>query len=321
MELSPFLIEPILKTKPWGGRRLGEIFGRELPGSEKIGESWELSARPADSNRIISGPFSGKSLLEAIEKNPTEFLGEKIAEKYGAKLPLLAKFIDASDHLSIQVHPDDCMALNLRESDTGKHEAWLIVEARPGATLILGTSRELSYEEIIELCEQGRHNECLNYLSVEKGDVIAVPPGTLHSIGRGIVLFEVSQNSDLTYRVDDWKRNIAGRELHRERAREIVTCGPPIQPVKREIKSLPVSTIYECEHFRIQELRLTDDAAELKNSLFRSITVLEGALDIRGGEETVRAGAGRTVFCPACAGELNIKGSGKAIIIEPVLTV
>ena len=317
MKIAPFLLEPVLKTKPWGGRSLSRLFGRPLPEGKKTGESWELCARPGDSCTVASGPLSGKSLLEAIGEDPAGMLGADVAAVYGGVLPVLAKFIDAHDWLSIQVHPDDCAAAALGESDPGKEEAWLVVEARPGASLVLGAAREMAFEKLVELCEQGRHEDCLNFVEVVAGDVVSVPPGTLHAIGKGIVLFEVSQNSDLTYRIDDWNRKSPGRALHREKARKVLTCGPPAVAKRRPSRSAPLVTLHDCQYFRLLEVAPESAPVVLEGGAFASLTAIEGSLEIGEGGALLELSAGRTAFIPACVPGTTVSGPGRAAIVRP----
>jgi mannose-6-phosphate isomerase len=317
LEIAPFLLEPVLKPKPWGGQSLSRLFGRALPEGEKIGESWELCARRDDSNAITSGPLTGKTLLEVIRAEPEAMLGADTYAACGSNLPVLAKFIDAGDWLSIQVHPDDCVAAALGESDPGKEEAWLVIDAVPGASLVLGTARELTFEKLVELCEQGRYSDCLNFVEVEAGDVIAVPPGTLHAAGKGIVLFEVSQNSDITYRVDDWQRHSLGRELHRDRAREVLTCKPPVRAKEKPDRTGPLTLLHEAEHFRLLEISPGEGTVELEGGTFASITALEGYLEVQAQEAALELGAGMTAFIPASVKRAAVSGAGRAAVLEP----
>jgi mannose-6-phosphate isomerase len=314
--IAPFLLEPIIKPKPWGGRSLERLFGRSLPEGGAIGESWEVSARPGESNLIASGPHAGTTLLELIETEPEAVLGAGVAAAHGNRLPVIAKFIDAARWLSIQVHPDDCVAKALQESDPGKEEAWLVVDARPGATLVLGVSHEMSFEKLIELCEEKKYEECLNFVEVQAGDVISIPPGTLHSAGEGIVLFEVSANSDLTYRVDDWNRRNPKRELHRDKAREILTCSPPVLP-RRPRASAPVSVLHEAQHFRMAEVFPGKSAISLDADSFAALTALEGSLVIESGDNRLDVPAGRTVFLPSPASSAGISGPGRGVAVLP----
>ncbi len=319
MSITPFLLEPLLKPKPWGGRSLERLFNRKLPEGAKIGESWEVSARPGDSSVIATGPYAGKTLLELIESEPEAVLGSSVIAAHGKRLPVIAKFIDAAGRLSIQVHPDDCTAKALRESDPGKEEAWLVLDAGPGAYLIFGVSRELTFEKLVELCKQNRYEECLNFVQVETGDVIGIPPGTLHSVGEGIVLFEVSANSDLTYRIDDWNRNNPERELHRDKARQILTCKPPVMPVRHPEISSGMTVLHDGACFRMLEVLPGESPVLLDADGFATLTALEGSLAIETGETRMTLPAGRTAFLPKQASIPSISGSGRAVAVMPIV--
>lgn len=316
-DIPPFMLQPVLKPKPWGGRNLARLFGRALPTGENIGESWELSGRAGDSNLIADSPLAGKLLYDAIQAEPELILGKAVMERYGGSMPVLVKFIDACEALSVQVHPDDCAARALGENDPGKEEAWLVIEARPGATVVLGASSEISFERLVELCEEGRHADCLNFVEVEAGDVIEVPPGTLHSVGKGLVLLEVSQNSDLTYRVDDWGRKSASRELHRDKAGSIAICGPPAKLKDRPARNAPTLPLHTGRHFSVLEVVPGSDEVALDLDAFASVTGIRGAVRIRSGDSILEVEAGRTAFVPACVPETAISGSGRAVVIKP----
>jgi mannose-6-phosphate isomerase len=314
---APFLLEPILKAKPWGGRSLEKLFDRNLPEGAGIGESWEVAARPGDSNAIASGPHVGKTLLELIESDPEGILGAGVSPASGGRLPVIVKFIDAAEWLSIQVHPDDCVAAALRESDPGKEEAWLVVDARPGATLVLGVSREMTFEKLVELCEEDKYEECLNFVEVKAGDVISIPPGTLHSAGKGIFLFEVSANSDLTYRVDDWNRENPRRQLHRDKAREILTCKPPVMPGQPPRDPSGVTLLHKGLHFEMVEVIPGESAVSLDTDGFATLTAFEGGVTVQAGSASLSLPAGRTAFLPPPASGASVSGPGRAIAVLP----
>jgi mannose-6-phosphate isomerase len=315
--VSPFLLKPVLKPKPWGGRSLERVFSRTLPEGVMIGESWEVSARPGDSCMVESGPHAGKSLLELIESDPEQLMGKTLAAIHGTRLPIIAKFIDAAERLSIQVHPDDCVAKALKESEPGKEEAWLVVDARPGAMLVLGVSRKMTFDRLVELCEQNKYEECLNFVQVRAGDVISIPPGRLHSAGEGILLFEVSANSDLTYRLDDWNRRNPERELHRDKAREILTCRPPVMPEKHPRTPGPVNVLHEGSLFSMVEVAPGESSASLKTEGFATLTSLEGTVTAEVAGTSLAVPAGRTCFLPPPMADVTIFGPGRAIAALP----
>jgi len=317
--VEPFLLKPLLKAKPWGGRNLQRLFGHELPPGEKIGESWVLSARGSDSNLIVSGELSGRTLAEAIAQDPVALLGKGAVEACGTRLPVLAKFLDANELISIQVHPDDSAAAAFGEPDPGKEEVWLVVEARPGASLILGVSRRISCDELISALGHGTY-ECLNFVQVQPGDLIPIHPGMLHSAGKGIVLFEVSQNSDLTYRIHDWNRGAQGRQFHHDKARKVLLCEPPATVKHNVPRSSPLSTLYEGVHFRLLEATPGEGQVRLEKETFFSVTVLEGSVKLQAQQSALEMQAGWSAFVPAAAGEVVLAGTGRAAVAAPVLS-
>ena len=218
-KLYPFLFEPNLHTIVWGGQRLRPYKGMEAT-DEPVGESWEVSAVPSSTSIISNGGFAGKDLNSVIALTPARILGAKVARKYGGKLPLLVKFIDAEKDLSIQVHPNDEMAQR-EHGKFGKSEIWYIIDAKPGSHLYAGFKDEITPEEYKRRVEDGTIVEVLAKHTVKAGDVFYLPAGRVHAICGGILLAEVQQSSDVTYRIFDYNRpGMDGkpRELHTELA-------------------------------------------------------------------------------------------------------
>lgn len=217
--MYPFLFEPNLHTVVWGGQRLTAFKG--LPKSDvPIGESWEVSAVPSSTSIIANGDLAGKDLNTVIEEHPEEVLGRAVSLRYHGQLPLLVKFIDARKDLSIQVHPNDAMAQR-EHGKMGKSEMWYIIDAQPGSFLYAGFNKEISPEEYKEHIRNNTITEVLAKHTVRPGDVFYLPAGRVHAIGAGILLAEVQQSSDVTYRIYDYNRpGLDGkpRELHTEQA-------------------------------------------------------------------------------------------------------
>ena len=219
MQLYPFLFEPNLHSVVWGGNQLRPYKGLE-PSDEPIGESWEVSAVPTSTSIISNGKLAGKDLISAINQFPNEILGEAVNEKYDGKLPLLVKFIDAKHDLSIQVHPNDEMAMR-EHGKMGKSEMWYVIKAEKGAHLYAGFKQEITPEEYQKRIAYGSITEVLSDHQVKAGDVFYLPAGRIHAICGGILLAEVQQSSDVTYRIFDYNRpGMDGnpRELHTELA-------------------------------------------------------------------------------------------------------
>ena len=228
-------IEPRLQPRVWGGRRLAERFGLET--EEPIGEAWMVF----DENRVASGPYAGRVLAEVLPELGEAFLGRAVVERYGYRLPLMVKFLDTADWLSVQVHPDDAYvrAHEAKSGWLGKAEAWVVLEAEPGAQVIYGVKRPVTREALRAAARDGSILELLNFVPVQKGDVIYVPPGTIHALGPGLLVYEVSQRSDLTYRLYDYGR---GRELHLDRALDVARLEPAAAALGRVRAGLLIET-------------------------------------------------------------------------------
>lgn len=237
-------LEPQFKPRVWGGRRLAERFGLET--DEPIGEAWVVF----DENKVASGPYAGRVLAEVLPELGEAFLGRAVVERYGYRLPLLVKFLDTADWLSVQVHPDDAYA-RAHEAESGwlgKAEAWVVLEAEPGAQIVYGVKRPVTRKELRAAALDGSILELLNFAPVRAGDVIYVPPGTIHALGPGLLVLEVQQRSDLTYRLYDYGR---GRALHLDRALDVARLEPtPPQTARLE------------PGFRLQQARFTLELAE-----------------------------------------------------------
>jgi len=217
----PLKFKPIVKDKIWGGSRLRDVLGKDA--SDKAGESWEISGLTGDISLVQNGFLAGNSIEELVEIYMGELVGEKIYEKFGVEFPLLIKFIDASDFLSIQVHPDDAMAKE-RHKSFGKTEMWYILESDKGE-LIAGFNREMDKRQYLEQFRKGSLKEIMNREEVAPGDIYFMPAGRVHAIGAGVLLAEIQQSSDVTYRIYDWDRvDDAGnpRELHTDLALDAI---------------------------------------------------------------------------------------------------
>src|SRR5882672_1179291 len=211
--LYPLTFHPIFKERVWGGRKLENLYQKRLPPGVPIGESWEISDRPGDVSVIANGPLAGKDLHWLVQNRGPELLGAARLEQ--GRFPLLIKILDAQEKLSLQVHPPREKALEL--GGEPKTEMWYVTDAEPGAELYVGLKKGVTRQEFEEKIPAGRVADCFHRLSVRRGDAMFLPSGRVHALGAGLVLFEVQQNSDTTYRVFDWNRaGLDGkpRELH-----------------------------------------------------------------------------------------------------------
>ena len=318
MALSPLILERKLDSRLWGGDTLGEWLG--LPSAPAhLAESWQVY----EHNRVAEGPFAGRTLAELAQEHGAALLGTRPFARGGADFPLLAKFIDAADHLSVQVHPDDAYAHTVEAASGfhGKTEAWYILRAAPGADLIHGLARPTTREEFAAALHGGTLMELMRRAPARAGDTVFVPAGTIHAINAGIMLFEIQQKSDLTYRVYDYDRRDANgqlRELHVERALDVSNFGeqPPalVAPTRiDEVRTLLV----ECAYFAMErwDLRAPLPASTEPGS-FEILTVIEGAAELAWPEGTRTLVRGESVVLPAALGMYQLNPDGAATLLR-----
>lgn len=301
-KLSPLLFKPILKQKVWGGTRLVKEFNKPS-NFDKIGESWEISDVKNNSSVVVQGPFKDQTLSALLQKFKGELVGPKVYKKFGDTFPLLIKFIDASENLSVQLHPDDNLAQK-RHNSFGKTEMWYVVKADEDAHLITGFKEPCTKENYLQALNQGDIASILKKEFVEAGDVFFISPGLIHAIGKGTLLAEIQQTSDVTYRVYDWDRvDIDGnkRELHTDLAIDAIDFSFPIHyKISYEEKvNQPVSLV-ENIFFTTQKLNLVDVtnfSIEIIDS-FVILIVIEGKIIIKDKHYTMSVEAGQSVLIP-----------------------
>jgi mannose-6-phosphate isomerase len=313
MELYPLRFKPILKERLWGGHKLRDVLEKDFEGTG-IGESWELSGVEGDVSLIDNGPYNGKSLNELIEAYPNELLGKPVIDKFGTEFPILVKFIDAQKDLSIQLHPGDELA-RARHNSFGKTEMWYVMDADPGAELIIGFKRDMSKEEYQHAMEEKSLPQHLHYEPVAEGDGFFINSGKIHAIGAGILLAEIQQSSDVTYRVYDFDRRDARgnlRELHTELALDAMDFKKKDDfkisyGRQKNRENLMVSSPY----FKTSFLEL-DTKTRLSLSHPYSFTVLicvEGAAEVVMNSWKIQIKKGETVLLPAAAPEVVVNTS------------
>lgn len=310
---------PVLKLKPackdyiWGGDKLRTEYGLSGDGT-RLAEGWMLSCHPDGPSIIENGPYAGKTLAQYIEAE-----GKAVLGSFGllfSDFPILVKLIDAKDNLSIQVHPSNKYAFE-HEHQYGKTEMWYILEAEPGAFLYYGFEKEISREEFARRIEQNTLLEVLHRQPVKKGDCYFIPSGTLHAIGKGIVLAEVQQNSNVTYRVYDYGRVGADgkpRALHVAQEQAVTQC----RPARTDYNF--GGHLARCEYFTTD--RLDGDFVDCcDDESFTSLLVLEGEGTLCCGDESVCAVKGDSFFLPAESGDYSLCGSGMSVMRTRVGTL
>jgi mannose-6-phosphate isomerase len=302
--LAPVFIERKLVEPIWGGQRLAAWLDLPEPRPAKLGETWQVY----DSNPVVAVP--GTTLADLVRAHGSALVGTRTADRYGADFPLLAKFLDAADRLSIQVHPDDAYA-HSREAHTGYHgktEAWYILYAEPGATVTYGLSRHCSREEFAEAVEAGTVEELMGQLPVKAGDVVFVPAGTLHAINAGIVLFEIQQKSDLTYRVFDYGRRDARtgqpRELHLAKSLDVSRFEPASLGTLAPIALGPGrDLLVACPYFALERWRGPALGSHSTHpGSFEIFTTIEGSAILAWADQDQTLRRGESVVLPAALG-------------------
>lgn len=304
-DLSPFLLEPMLKPKVWGGTALQRLYGYQARSGECIGEAWLADARSV----VEAGEAGHQTLADLVAASPREMLGDAWRPDLPAQFPLLAKFLDAESELSVQVHPPDSYARAHEGVPYGKAEAWYIIEARPGASVFHGTSHTVTPEELVRALQAGRVRDVLAELPVQPGDVIINPPGTIHALGGGVVLYEIQQSSDITYRLYDWDRSASGagkRELHVRQGMEVAHLDPiakhKVEPVTVEEAGVTRTILCVSQYFCAELLRLLPDASSvMRLDRFHVLTQLRGncVLASADGAGQRRLAPGNTAVVPA----------------------
>lgn len=323
MKLYPLLFEPNLHTVVWGGKRLRPYKGL-APTDEPIGESWEVSAIPSSASVIANGELKGRSIIDVIEAAPEDILGKSVAEKNGGKLPLLIKFIDAKRDLSIQVHPNDEMARRVH-GKSGKTEMWYIIDAEPGSYLYAGFQKEITKEEYKRRVADGTIIEVLAKHEVKSGDVFYLPAGRVHAICSGILLAEIQQSSDLTYRIFDYNRpGLDGkpRELHTELAAEALDfkVADDYRTVYEEDNDR-ANHVIDSEYFsvRVVELSETFHRNLIKYDSFIITMCIKGdcRIKIRQTEDEIVLREGNSCLIPAAIADYDVTPlHGKSTLLD-----
>jgi len=309
MNLSPVKLKPVFKEYLWGGTKLKTIYDKKTE-LEKVAESWELSAHKDGQSTIDGGSFDGLTLSEYINENGNEILGKKALEF--DFFPILIKFIDAADSLSVQVHPDDEYALK-NEGEYGKTEVWYVLDCEEGSSLYYGFNRTVTKDELRKRIAENTILEVLNKVPVKKGDVFFIESGTVHAIGKGMVICEIQQNSNTTYRVYDYdRRDKSGkaRELHIEKAIEVARLTPSEKHIF-ENKNI----IAACKYFTCEKVDVSGtETVEITDECFKSIIVTSGEGKLFMSGETLAFKAGDSIFVPAQNKIAEIHGQCELIV-------
>ena len=320
MRLYPLKFKTIFKDKIWGGQKINTYLGKDFSPLPNCGETWEISGVKSDVSVVENGDLAGKSLASILETHKGDLVGKQIYEKFGNEFPLLVKFIDANDDLSIQVHPDDELAKK-RHNSFGKTEMWYVIQADQGASLIAGFNQKVNEEIYIEKLNSGKLADILNKEEVEAGDVFFLPAGRVHTIGKGLLIAEIQQTSDITYRIYDFDRvDDKGnkRELHTEEALAALDYEvyPEYKSVYDKKLNEPVHVV-SCPYFSTNILEFTQSVT--RDYSFDSFVIhvcVQGAYILNYGDESLNVKMGDCVLIPASIDKVSLETQTGFKILE-----
>jgi mannose-6-phosphate isomerase len=321
--LYPLRFEPIFKELIWGGRRLATVLNKPLGEGTRYAESWEIADHRLDVSRVADGPLAGTLLRDLVRDRGEELLGSNVGRRN--HFPLLVKFLDAHQVLSVQVHPDDDLGWRLAR-DSGKTEAWVVVHTEPGSVIYAGLRPGVTRSEFAAALEDGAVEPLLHCFRARPGDCILIPAGTVHAIGAGVVLAEVQQMSDATFRVHDWGRVGADgqpRPLHRAEALEAIDVeAGPVHPLRPRVEPMAGGSrerLARCRYFALERLRLDGPAEVGSTQRFTILLGLSGSAEVRHPLGAAALEFGQTLLLPAALGACALNPQGEAVVLTCVV--
>ena len=320
-ELYPLKFKTIFKDKIWGGQKIKTILGKDFGKLPNCGETWEISGVKGNISVVSEGSLEGKNLQDLLANYKEALVGASVYKKFGDEFPLLVKFIDANDDLSVQVHPDDELAMK-RHNSFGKTEMWYIFQADNDATLNAGFNKPLTKDQYLEHFDKGELMDILNIDHVNSDDVYFLPAGRVHYIGKGCLLAEIQQTSDVTYRMYDFDRtDDAGnkRELHTEESLDAIDFSYH-ENYKTEYadQENAIVPLVSCQYFTTNKLHYTSEVVRdhSDRDSFVIYVCMEGALDMNYGDNTVSVKKGEAVLVPASIKKLTLSPKGEFKMLE-----
>jgi mannose-6-phosphate isomerase len=319
--LYPLKFNPIFKERIWGGDKLLTEFGKDSSPLTKVGESWEISSLEDNISVVSNGFLAGNNINELVEIYMGDLVGDTVYEEFGNTFPLLIKFLDAREDLSIQVHPNDELAVQ-RHNCYGKTELWYVIDAEPNAKLVSGFSKKIDRQSYLSHLENNTLHETLNWQNVKKGDVFFIPAGQVHAIGKGILILEIQQTSDITYRIFDYNRvddNGNKRQLHTEQALEAIDfeCVEDTKTLFKNKKN-SLNKIIHCDFFSTNFIHF-DKEIERDYYAIDSFVIyvcISGSFTVHFNDGTETVEKGETVLIPAELNEIKLVPNGSTEIME-----
>lgn len=314
MSIGPLRFHPVFRQYLWGGRRLGEVLGKPIGEGNDYAESWEIVDHGQDQTVVAAGPWKGKTLSELVQQHGPDLLGRHHPQK---SFPLLFKLLDCNKDLSVQVHPNDAQGAKLKKPDLGKTEAWVILDARPGAKLYAGLKRGFDRAAVEREIARDTLPLCLHTIESRPGDCIFIPAGTIHALGEGFLVAEIQQASDTTFRLYDWGRvgpDGKPRPLHIEQGLDVSDfVSGPISPCRAKPTSRAgVEQLVACDKFVLNRCTAASPVAMPEDNTCRIVYFVRGQAKVAG--ETLEAG--QTVLLPASAGGVTIEPIGSCQWLE-----
>jgi mannose-6-phosphate isomerase len=301
-------MQPYLREMVWGGRRLESLFGKQLPPQKPIGEAFELSAYSERESRVAAGPLAGRDLRGLLTQYRQALVGESVWARYGEEFPLLIKLLDPQQDLSIQVHPDDAYAQKNDLGPLGKMEAWFVLHS-DGGRIAYGLKPGVERQDLAQAAADGRVEEVVEFYTARRGDVVFSPPGTVHALCSGVIIYEVQQSSDLTFRLFDYNRlGLDGkrRDLHIEQSLEVIDFKAELPGVVpwRQLPGVSEEggLLVNADYFQLELHRPAAAKTHRPAEVFRALTLISGRATVRSGEEHYPVSTGSTVLVPAGGG-------------------
>ena len=319
--LPPLQFNPILREFLWGGRRLGTDLGKPIGDGSHYAESWEIVDHGADQSTVASGPLASQTLHELVTQEGQAILGRHYPCD---QFPLLLKFLDCHQTLSVQVHPNDEQGAKLNPPDLGKTEAWVVLAAEPGSKIYSGLKPDVDRSTLHREIAAGNCEACLHQFEPRAGDCVLIEAGTVHALGAGLLIAEIQQASDTTYRLFDWNRvdrDGKPRQLHIEQALDVTdyTRGPVNAITPTSTGEQGIERLVECDKFILDRWRLSAPHALPNDNRFHILAVVEGAVSISTKNGNCNLQRGGTVLVPATTREVKIASQGQAVLLDMYL--
>ena len=330
MSLYPLRFQPIFRQYLWGGRRLGSLLNKSIGSDDDYAESWELVDRANDQSVVTHGALQGKSLSELILEFGKDLVGSncfeqinstELPEQLRQRFPLLLKYLDAHRVLSVQVHPDDSYGMKMGEPDLGKTEAWFVVHAEPESKIYAGLKKGVTQSDLRIALEKGKVEECLHVICPNAGDCVFIPAGTVHAIGSGLVIAEIQQSSDTTFRLFDWNRvdkSGKARPLHIDQSFDVIDFdrGPVEPQVAKPMENGRTENLVDCDKFVLNRWSFEEPVSINTEGRFRILTVTDGTTIVEGDPSGDELAQGQTIFIPAACSTVELKPVGKVSLLE-----